>query len=148
MEISDWIAAVAAAAAVGSALFAWRQARAAQRSESEAHRALDRMAAAQEALALASRKSAWGVPKKGPGSAWMIRNTSGKDITVVKIDVKPARFQGDVELERPLPAEAESGEFLQFRIDNRVAAQIESIRLTWFFTTGSGEEFASTRTLR
>lgn len=146
LSSSDWIAIMAAAAAVGSALVAVWQARSAARSGREAGALLERAVAAQERMAETMRKNAWGVPKFRAGE-WSVRNSSGRAMRVHRVDVDPPQFAALLTVEGDLPLVVASGDMLHFTTAARVSAAVRKITIVWGFLDSDGTEYSSVRTL-
>lgn len=148
------IAAIAAAGiAIWQALDARRARDEAKKSSTEAaalaeksNTAWQRIADAQEVVAQAHRPKAWGVPKRGSGDLWIIRNTSERTILVDRIDVRPADAQPLLEVENSLPSRFRAGEILELFARSRYTLAIRSITIVWRFEQEL-ETHESTRTL-
>lgn len=146
LTASDWIAVGAALFAGVSAGVAIWQARSAAASGREAGVVLERAAAAQEQIAQAMRKSAWGVPRLR-GGEWSVRNSSGQAMVVHRVDVDPPRFANLLEVDGTLPLVVASGDLLHFTAEERFSARVRKVTIVWSFVDGDGTEYPSVRTL-
>lgn len=163
MSIADWGGIVGGAAGIiGGGVAVWQgvSARGARRDAqaasteaaaraSEATAALHRMATAQESIATASRPSAWGVPKSLGGDAWVVRNSSGRSVELLRVDASPPEAQPLLETRGTLPRQLAPGDLLEFAAGARLGFNIRIITLVWHFADESENEIHdSQRTLR
>jgi len=106
-----------------------------------------RIATAQEIVAQAHRPKAWGVPKRGQGDLWTIRNTSERAIVVERIDVKPeGAAESLLEVDGVIPRLFRAGELLEFMAHARLTLSIRTITIVWRFD-GDDAIHDSSRTL-
>ncbi|MBO3664071.1 hypothetical protein [Microbacterium stercoris] len=114
----------------------------------EATSALNRMAAAQEDVAFASRPEAWGVPKPHSGDLWLVRNSSKRPMILERIEARPTQAQQLLEVEGDLPREIRAGELVEFLARARYTLAIRTITIVWRFADeDDAPEHRSTRSL-
>jgi hypothetical protein len=147
MIIPDWGALLGGIAGVVGGGVAIRQAFAARKARtdaqaasahaaaqaSEANAALHRMAKAQESIATASRPNAWGLPRLLGGDGWMIRNSSGHDIVLLRVESSPRDAHALLEIDGELPRKVPAGALLEFAVRTRLNLSIPIIMLVWHF---------------
>lgn len=142
MEDAGFVVSIALAViSLISAGFAAWQAYEARQSRLQAQSAAAdsvRMVAAMEAQAEAQQEIArqgvpgdWSPLKQRDGQLYVTRNTSGRTLTVHRIDAEPKNTPGLVMSRAPLPVTVRNGGELRLLIRSRHALHVRSVKLLW-----------------
>jgi hypothetical protein len=141
MGAAEWIAVVAAAAAVvaaGVAIFQAIEARkarsGAEEAQNETSELLRRQVAAQEQLAsVASRRNPWSTARNVSGKLYAITNSSGRPIALEALATTPEQARDLVTPRTPIPSVLQAGEQFRAIVLGRMGLSVTSLRLTWRF---------------